>query len=117
MVYIDRKMVSEPFRSEDERLLAVFTYRLSLALDDSMLLSRLKENLQAVDILVTQLSDEGESAIKCEICGVPISSKEVGEIVICLKCHTMHHRDCWNYYGGCPIYGCDSNECKTIDDL
>ncbi len=116
IVYIDRKMVSEPFREVDERLLAVFTYRLSLALDNMMLVERLKENLQLVDILVTQIG-EGGAAIKCEICGVPIKDGTVEDLVICLKCHTIHHRDCWNYNGGCPIYGCDSNNFRTLDAL
>jgi hypothetical protein len=38
----------------------------------------------------------------CRICGEEMN----GEIVICRRCQTPHHRDCWEYAGGCATYGC-----------
>jgi hypothetical protein len=38
----------------------------------------------------------------CRICGEEMNS----EIVICRRCQTPHHRDCWDYNGGCATYGC-----------
>jgi hypothetical protein len=38
-------------------------------------------------------------------CGVCCESL-AGEIVLCLRCHAPHHRDCWEYGGGCATYGC-----------
>jgi hypothetical protein len=38
----------------------------------------------------------------CRICGEEMNS----EIVICRRCQTPHHRDCWEYAGGCATYGC-----------
>lgn len=115
-LYLDRGMVADGFARSDERLLALFAYRLSLLLDDRLLVDRVKENLQIVDILVTRIGTGG-AAIRCEICGEPIEERAVEDLVICLKCHTIHHRDCWTYNGGCPIYGCDSVLMKTLDDV
>ena len=28
------------------------------------------------------------------------------EVVFCVRCKTPHHRDCWEYSGGCSTYGC-----------
>lgn len=39
----------------------------------------------------------------CQVCGIVV---EDGEITRCGKCGAPHHKDCWNYNGGCAIYGC-----------
>jgi hypothetical protein len=38
----------------------------------------------------------------CQVCGESIES----EMVICRRCKTPHHHDCWNYFGRCSTYGC-----------
>jgi hypothetical protein len=38
----------------------------------------------------------------CQICGEPVTS----DMVLCRRCKTPHHRDCWQYYGACSTYGC-----------
>jgi hypothetical protein len=40
--------------------------------------------------------------IVCQVCGEPITSDKV----ICRRCKTPHHQDCWEYYGSCSTYGC-----------
>jgi hypothetical protein len=27
-------------------------------------------------------------------------------MVLCRRCRTPHHHECWEYYGSCAIYGC-----------
>ncbi|MHB8969273.1 MAG: RING finger protein [Pirellulaceae bacterium] len=38
----------------------------------------------------------------CKICGEPIAS----DMVVCRRCHTPHHLDCWQYNGLCSTFGC-----------
>jgi hypothetical protein len=38
----------------------------------------------------------------CQVCGENIAS----EMVVCRRCKTPHHQDCWQYYGACSTYGC-----------
>ena len=46
----------------------------------------------------------------CKICLCPI---ETDPVVICARCRTPHHRECWDYNGGsCSIYGCG---CRQAD--
>ena len=50
-----------------------------------------------------QLVEEG----KCGVCGESLAR----EIVVCRRCHTPHHQECWQYTGGCATYGCGGREC------
>jgi hypothetical protein len=36
----------------------------------------------------------------------PVCSEVLVTMVVCKRCRTPHHEDCWNYYGGCSVYGC-----------
>jgi hypothetical protein len=40
----------------------------------------------------------------CPICGACLSRPTAS----CPRCHTAHHLECWEYNGGCSIYGCES---------
>lgn len=42
------------------------------------------------------------AAACCAVCGELL----VGQIVMCKKCETPHHKDCWKYLGKCSVYGC-----------
>ena len=42
----------------------------------------------------------------CQICGTELEEP----IVWCCRCSTPHHSDCWNYYGECSTYGCQSKK-------
>jgi hypothetical protein len=54
-------------------------------------------------IQILEVSFEGEEeAPTCQICGDQITSNRV----ICRRCRTPHHRDCWEYNGGCAVYAC-----------
>jgi hypothetical protein len=55
----------------------------------------------SVDI-VAGPKPEGLPAPVCPVCGEPIGVAPT----ICPECETPHHWDCWEYNGGCAIYGC-----------
>jgi len=50
-----------------------------------------------------QLLDEA----RCGVCGDSLAQS----VVVCRRCNTPHHRDCWDYGGGCATYGCGGREC------
>lgn len=43
--------------------------------------------------------------IICQICYTPINESDSQNM--CPKCRIPFHRDCWEEYGGCSVYGCD----------
>jgi hypothetical protein len=38
----------------------------------------------------------------CRVCGTALAPP----VVLCPRCETQHHRDCWDYNAGCSTYGC-----------
>ena len=42
----------------------------------------------------------------CQVCGEGIAQPEIQ----CTRCRTPHHRECWQYFGGCSVYGCRGQE-------
>jgi hypothetical protein len=51
---------------------------------------------------VAPVPAEGKEKAICQICGEPIAS----DSVLCIRCKTPHHRDCWHYAQQCSTYGC-----------
>jgi hypothetical protein len=49
-------------------------------------------------------SDEAQiiDQAQCSVCCEPLT----GGVVFCVRCKTPHHRECWEYSGGCSTYGC-----------
>lgn len=44
-----------------------------------------------------------------EVC--PVCAEALGPArVVCNRCRTPHHGDCWEYSGQCALYGCQSTE-------
>jgi hypothetical protein len=83
-----------PLRSFDE--LQDFT-DLSLDLYDQAMLTR------AVGIeFLDEDSAQLVSQAICQVCGEDIGD----DMVVCRRCKTPHHLDCWQYSGGCSVYGC-----------
>jgi hypothetical protein len=39
----------------------------------------------------------------CRVCSYGVSDAEA---VACARCLSPHHRDCWEFTGGCSLYGC-----------
>jgi hypothetical protein len=61
---------------------------------------------------VTILPGEGSSesdgrSSNCGVCGEAVTAN----LVRCRRCEAPHHRDCWDFVGGCSIYGCG---CKSV---
>ncbi len=52
--------------------------------------------------------DEVAEPESCQVCGEPLATAPV---VLCQKCSTPHHRECWRYNRGCSVYGC---ACRTF---
>lgn len=54
-------------------------------------------------IQILDVSFDGvEATPVCQVCGEEVT----GNKVICRRCRTPHHRDCWEYNGGCSVYAC-----------
>lgn len=53
--------------------------------------------------LVDMLYEAGRGA-RCGVCGEEASQRRVA----CAKCATPHHAECWEYQGGCSVFGCGS---------
>lgn len=70
---------------------------MSLSLYDQFQLTK-TEGIEFVASDDPQIIDHAS----CRICGEEMHQ----EIVICRRCQTPHHRDCWDYNGGCATYGC-----------
>lgn len=43
-----------------------------------------------------------DGPVVCKVCGDEFDH----DVVICRRCRTPHHRECWHYYGACSTYGC-----------
>jgi hypothetical protein len=54
---------------------------------------------------------QGDSA--CPVCACSIAHDEAQ--VACEHCSTPHHDDCWEYAGGCAIFGCRKNAIQKSD--
>ena len=44
--------------------------------------------------------------LACGICGQSVEK----EWVVCCKCKTPHHQDCWEFNGRCSTFGCGASE-------
>lgn len=44
-----------------------------------------------------------ESDAECQVCGTKV---EAEKRVLCRKCRTPHHADCWDYNDGCSTFAC-----------
>jgi hypothetical protein len=47
-----------------------------------------------------------ETQPMCRVCAQPMGATR---LVNCPRCETPHHHDCWEYIGGCAIFGCGEN--------
>ena len=46
--------------------------------------------------------DKSVAQIHCPVCATVIKE----EPRLCERCETPHHQDCWDYAGGCALFGC-----------
>ena len=60
------------------------------------------EFLGAVSVQSADISDLPH----CIVCGEALRS----DLVTCRSCRTPHHKDCWQYFGGCATYACGGKQ-------
>lgn len=49
---------------------------------------------------------KGELETECQVCGQGLDEN----LVSCVTCETLHHKDCWEYNGRCATFGCRQHE-------
>lgn len=47
----------------------------------------------------------------CPVCAEPLSARE---LVVCKRCKTPHHGECWRYNKGCATFGCGSRIAQPV---
>jgi hypothetical protein len=45
---------------------------------------------------------------RCGVCGEETRTRKV----VCSRCATPHHSECWSYSGGCSVYACGETEAR-----
>lgn len=48
-----------------------------------------------------------ETHARCPVCGDLVA---LDEAIACSSCSAPHHQDCWDYHGGCSLFGCGSRD-------
>ena len=94
-----RIAVIKPLRMRQQSDLREFV-QLSCSLYEQFLLTQ-AEGIQFVGEKKVSLKD-----VRCPVCGEVIADAAV----LCRRCHTPHHRECWEYFGACTVYGCDERD-------
>jgi hypothetical protein len=70
---------------------------LALGLVDQVLLTR-TTGINFLEESQVKVIDDA----RCLVCGEGLMT----DLVYCRRCKTPHHRECWEYSGGCSTYGC-----------
>ena len=100
LVQVDRDFAAHP-----EALL--FAVGRALEIHDRLLAgveARLAEGVDIVGVGPAEADEAGPPI--CKVCGEPIDAPHV----LCARCKTPHHGDCWSFVGGCSIYGCNGKQ-------
>ncbi len=82
----------------------ILAVREALVLHDGLLRGvgrRMNQGIAIVNVPNDNAEENGPPI--CKVCSAPIDGDPA---VTCAICKTPHHRDCWEYVGGCSIYGC-----------
>ena len=58
--------------------------------------------------------DNNDEHISCPVCACAMTDNE--ELHVCETCDTPHHKDCWEYTGGCAIFGCRKGALRKFED-
>ena len=95
-----RMLISKPSHIKRYDQLEEFVHLSTQVYDQAML-------SHAVGIHFVQDEVQAIEEAICQICGEDITV----EMVVCQRCNTPHHHDCWQYYGSCAVYGCGETRC------
>lgn len=80
---------------------AIHWYEISARIYDLMLADT-EPGLQ----FVSAQQEANVLAATCQVCGTP---PEPQDTVVCDRCGAPHHAECWDYNGGCAIFGCKTS--------
>ena len=58
--------------------------------------------MQNLKVTQAKVTHSNHISVRCPVCATPIS----GSPIICDRCDTPHHDDCWSYAEGCAVFGC-----------
>jgi hypothetical protein len=61
------------------------------------------QRASGIEILDGPASPDDGALVVCQICGSKIASETK---VVCRRCGTPHHEDCWEFNGRCSTYAC-----------
>ena len=61
------------------------------------------EPLESHHFEIIALTEMSADSALCQVCGEMVRLEGAK---CCPRCDTAHHHDCWEYMGGCSIYGC-----------
>jgi hypothetical protein len=105
LVQVDRNLAAQP-----EALLSAVAE--ALWLHDRLLECVHRRVAQGIAIIDAG-PPQGEvvEAPLCKICCGPI--EDANRRVLCAVCQTPHHDDCWEFNGGCSVYGCKGKQAKA----
>ena len=98
----------------DLRIKPIITYKIKSHIIETTVLPYEVFDTKALaalstDVVVAKLDP---TAAICQICGYPMND----EAVVCQTCETPHHKECWEYYGGCSTYGCEGRPESSEDE-
>jgi hypothetical protein len=91
--------------------LLCFVVEQTLGIFDQLVVSVRLQLTQGIAILAAgpaSLTEDGPPL--CKVCGESITASHV----VCKTCYTPHHRDCWQFVGGCSIFGCNGKDCVKV---
>jgi len=58
---------------------------------------------QTGDVSPPDAPGQSSAATLCPVCRSAVGTEDAKP---CPQCHAPHHADCWDYNGGCGVYGC-----------
>ncbi len=86
--------------------------RESLVLHDAVRSSIEARLAEGVTIQVVGAPEDGSGPPLCRVCGESIDDHV--KRVVCAGCKTPHHADCWEFAGGCSVFGCQSKRAAAV---
>ncbi len=101
LVQIDRNLAVQAEALET-------TVREALIVHDGLVAGVTAKLAEGVEVIESGPAVEADSGPPlCKVCGGLI---EAGPRMLCGKCKVPHHQDCWEFIGGCSIFGCNGKE-------
>lgn len=71
------------------------------------------QRMSGIEILEEPAPAPGTDPV-CRVCGAAIPCEAR---VVCRRCRTPHHRDCWEFNGQCSTYACGERRCVSGESI